>query len=427
MRRSLSFVAGQAQVSGTASASTVTSAVTTSFAFGWQMARLYTSPLSSAGEPRLEEDLPGLSALPAAQLVKLGLEQADVALSRLKAFLGNAQLPTTDAVRAATENDPPDRDAIRKAILDLHVAVLIQLTAADYRLGKAYGLGRALADTCASAHGDETERRRVLAHHLEPNRALVMVAWLDDLKTVLPAHAAQGVADSLQRWRLWARTVGVTAFDLKAVNDTTRVLHRCGQRWRAILSGEKKAQDVLTTSDYVSAARGTLARVGAIARSLAWQLRGPLALAAVLIGVGIWLIVANHSTAQVLAGLGTIAGGLGITWRSAAGTLGHLSLDLVRPLWEAQIDLAVATRLTPVPQSDYVPQLERPRSRVGRAWRELRTADPEAPRGVPAKQGPSQPSGTTITADERGDAGTAVLDADPSRQADGKDKLTIRA
>ena len=63
---------------------------------------------------------------------------------------------------------PPDRDAIRKAILNLHVALLIQLTAADYRLGKAYGLGRALADTCASAHGDETERRRALEHHLGP-------------------------------------------------------------------------------------------------------------------------------------------------------------------------------------------------------------------------------------------------------------------
>jgi len=125
----------------------VTSAVTTSFAFGWQMARLYTGPLSSAAEPQLEEDLPGLSDLPAAQLVKLGLAQADMALSRLKAFLEDAPLPATDAVRAEAEKSPPDRDEIRKAILDLHVAVLVQLTAADYRLGKAYGLGRALADT----------------------------------------------------------------------------------------------------------------------------------------------------------------------------------------------------------------------------------------------------------------------------------------
>ena len=378
-------------------------------------------------EPRLEQDLPGLSGLPAAQQVKLGLGQADVALSGLKAFLGDVQLPTTDGVRVETETDPPEPDAIRKAILDLHIALLIQLTAADYRLGKAYGLGRALADTCASAHGDATERRQALAHHLEPHRALVMIGWLDDLKTVLPAHASQGVADSLQRWTQWAETADLTTLDPKAVNDTTRVLHRCGQRWRAILSGEKDAEDLLTTSDYVNAARATLAHVGAIARSLAWQLRGPLALAAVLIGVGIWLIVANHSTAQVLAGLGTIAGGLGITWRSAAGALGHLSLDLVRPLWEAQIDLAVATRLTPLPQRDYVPEVERPRSRLGRAWRELRTANPEAPRGVPAQQDPSQPPETTITANVQGDTDPVGLDAAPSLRADSKNDPNSQA
>jgi hypothetical protein len=60
----------------------------------------------------------------------------------------------------------------------------------------------------------------------------------------------------------------------------------------------------------------------------------------------------------VLAGLGTIAGGLGITWRGAAGSLEHLSLDLVRPLWEAQIDVAVATQLNPPPLRDYIPVLE---------------------------------------------------------------------
>jgi hypothetical protein len=419
VRRSLRFVGGQAGASGVTSSSTVTAAVTTSFAFGWQMARLYDGPLSSATELRLEQDLPGLSELPTGQLVKLGLGQAELALSRLKTFLGDVHLPTTDAVRAATEEVPPHRDAIRKAILDLHVALLVQLTAADYRLGKAYGLGRALADTCASGHGDETERRRGLEHHLEPHRARVMIAWLDDLKTVLPAHASQGAADSLDLWARWAETAGLATLEDEAVSDTTRVLHRCGQQWRAILSGEKSAVDLLTTSDYVSAARGTLASVGAIARSLAKQLWGPMAMAAVLIGVGIWLIVANHSAAQVIAGLGTIAGGLGITWRSAAGAFGHLSIGLARPLWEAQIDVAVATRLTPFPQRDHIPQRERPRSRVRRAWHELRTADPEAPRGAPAKRCPRAAS----TADKD----TAVFDTGPSRQADSKDDAGTRA
>src|SRR5580700_391098 len=64
-RRSLRFVTEQAHDSGAMSVSAVTSAVTTSFAFGWQMARLYNGPLSSAVEPKLERDLPGLSALPA--------------------------------------------------------------------------------------------------------------------------------------------------------------------------------------------------------------------------------------------------------------------------------------------------------------------------------------------------------------------------
>jgi hypothetical protein len=62
VKRSLWSVAGSAQALGTPGAAAVTSAVTTSFAFGWQMARLYTGPLSSAAEPQLEEDLPGAGA-----------------------------------------------------------------------------------------------------------------------------------------------------------------------------------------------------------------------------------------------------------------------------------------------------------------------------------------------------------------------------
>jgi hypothetical protein len=145
----------------------------------------------------------------------------------------------------------------------MHIDLSVHLTAADYRLGKAYGLGRALADTCAAARGNDDERRRALVHHLEQHRALVIVAWLDDLKTALPAHAGQGVADSLQLWERWATGAGLRALDPAAVNDITRTLHRCGQRWRAILSGEKNAKDLLQLGDYVAAARGTLGRAAA--------------------------------------------------------------------------------------------------------------------------------------------------------------------
>ena len=78
------------------------------------------------------------------------------------------------------------------------------MTAFDFTVGKAYGLGRALADTCCSAGGDATDRQQALEHDLGEFRALVLVGWLDDLKTVLPARSGQAVADSLQRWTRWA-------------------------------------------------------------------------------------------------------------------------------------------------------------------------------------------------------------------------------
>jgi multisubunit Na+/H+ antiporter MnhC subunit len=381
-------------------AAAVASAVTTSFAFGWQMARLYNGPLSSVAEPRLEEDLPGLSELPASELVTLGLAQADAALGRLKAFLGNVALPVTDAVRAATETPAPDRAAIRKAILDLHVAVLVQLTAADFRLGKEYGLGRALADTCARARGDETERRQALVRRLERDRLLVIVGWLDDLRTVLPGHAGHGVADSLQRWERWAEAASLAAARPAAIDHSTLMLHRCGQRWRALLSGEKAATDLLEIGDYVNAARGTLARAAAIARELALQLWALLALAGVLLGIGIWLIIADHSTVQVLAGLGTVAGGLGVTWRSAAGSLKHVSFDLVRPLWEAQLDAAVAARLTPVPQRDYLAEPQRPAGRWRRAWHAARQLGISRSKLRPAAHSTGSGQGAASIADD---------------------------
>jgi hypothetical protein len=354
-------------------APTVFDAVTTSLALGWQMARLYTGSLSSAAEPALDEDLPGLSALPPTSLVELGLLQADNALARLLTFLPDgASLPDTAAVRAAgAENDGAD-DALRASILDLHVALLVDLTAADYRLGKAYGLGRALADTCSSVPGDHSEHRGALEHHLEPHRALVLVGWLDDLKTVLPGHSGQAVADSLQRWIRWAEASDLGTFDSHSITQAMRGLHRAGQRWRAVLSGEKQAQDVLATADYVVAARGAIARAGAITRSFVWQLKWPLAAATALILVGITLMFINNSTAQVVAGLGTVAGGLGITWRSAAGSLGRVSLNLGRPLWAAQIDVVVGDALTQAPQREYVAQRQSQR-RLLRAWRELRS------------------------------------------------------
>jgi hypothetical protein len=113
-------------------------------------------------------------------------------------------------VREKISDDTADATALQTAILGLHVDLLVGLTAADFRLGKAYGLGRALADTCAPSHGQSVdELRKSVRSHLDPHRALVLVGWLDDLKTVLPDHAGQSVSDSLQRWIRWGEEAGL--------------------------------------------------------------------------------------------------------------------------------------------------------------------------------------------------------------------------
>ena len=139
----------------------------------------------------------------------------------------------------------------------------------------------------------------------------------------------------MQRWERWAESAGLAAADPATVNNTTRVLHRCGQAWRAVLSGEKMATDLLEVSDYVTAARGTLARAAEIARALALRLWMPLAVAGVLIGIG-WLAMISQ-------------------------------------------------------MRDYVAGFQRPQGRWRRAWHELRTANSSAVASTPAQPVPSQP------------------------------------
>lgn len=341
---------------------TIETAVCRAFSLGWQMARLYECPTFSKAKQTLEADLPGIGALSSESRTNLGLEQIEEALKVLGAFLGaGSTLPTTKELSEAARREPVDEQAVREAILTLHTALLVKLTAADVRLGKSYGLGRALADTCTTARAADDKRVEIrdelsakrLKRRLQRNRALNLVGWLDDLRTVLPEHAGQAVTRSLERWIDWAENVEPAQMQA-TIKRNTKLLHRQGQRWRAILSGEKACRDLLTIGDYVSAGEGLLHRAGEIVWSFIRHLKVPLALAALLVAGGITLVVLDNSTSQVLAGLGTLAGGLGITWKSASTSLGNISLRLGEPLWGAELDAVIAERVTslPSPTSD---------------------------------------------------------------------------
>lgn len=333
----------------------IESAVETALSLGWQMTRLFGSPECFDTEQKLEEDLPGMSSLAGRSRAELGLAQADGALTTLKAFVGDkVTLPSTKAVRDEISGSAADATALRTAILTLHVDLLVGLTAADFRLGKAYGLGRALADTCVPAHDEPAaELQKSIRYHLDSHRALVLVGWLDDLKTVLPDHAGQSVSDSLQRWIRWWEATALDDADETEIKRVARRLHRQGQRWRAVLSGEKGSKDLLATEDYVDAGRGMLRHARQVVLSFVGQLWAPLAVAGLLLLVGIALMFLDNSTGQVIAGLGTVAGGLGITWRSATNSLGRISHRLGEPLWGAELDRVIADRLTPLPQREF--------------------------------------------------------------------------
>jgi hypothetical protein len=71
------------------------------------------------------------------------------------------------------------------AMAGLHSELLVALTAADFRLGKAYGLGRALAETALlpDARNPQTFRRLFARHRLAN-----LLEWLADLKSAFPPH-----------------------------------------------------------------------------------------------------------------------------------------------------------------------------------------------------------------------------------------------
>src|SRR5262249_46285301 len=149
-------------------------------------------------------------------------------------------------------------------------------------LGKAYGLGRALADTCRP--GQEPAD---LQDSFDPYRLAQLRHDLDDLASVLPAHAAKAVGQSLTWWRdavfmadhsetgqkRRRALVGVrtdapalrtragranpeisTASPIGNMITLRDAVHRQGELWRVVLTGEQRPQDMLAPGDYLNAA-----------------------------------------------------------------------------------------------------------------------------------------------------------------------------
>jgi hypothetical protein len=323
-------------------------AVCRAFALGWQVSRLREhASTDSRIEPDPDGRLPGLSSLSGPEQTALGIAQVEAAThlveDRLRAA-GVATPSTTDVRRAFRHGSGGD---VRTQVHVLHRRLLLTFTAADFRIGKAYGLGRTLADTCHSPRDLAS-----LQHELQPYRLLNLQEWLADLHSAFPAHAARAVSLSLDQWRRWAEqpVFGRDPLDWSEHHEAVRrTLARQGHLWRALLSGEKAATDMLSPDDYLTAADGLLERTRVLVRSVLTRHPEITYGALFFVLLALFLLLFFDGTGKILAGLAAAAAALGITWKGVGGALASVGAKLEQPLWGAELDYATAAAITRLP------------------------------------------------------------------------------
>jgi hypothetical protein len=350
--------------------STADSLVSTAFALGWHMSELYERHLPA--DKRKPLDLPGLGSLSEKQHVTILADQVEAGVTKLKRSIAQSGLDSIDLTGVKALGQAPAGD---DPILRTHLYLLGELTAADPRLGKAYGLGRALADSCREPRDPDS-----LAGELDPPRIANLLRWLDDLDSAFPPHAASSVAKSLMKWRdalhppsetpteglnrrekvkapwekvkarwdRWQNREAITA--PAATKDAIPALRRQGELWRALLSGEKQGTDMLEIDNYLDAARRLSVRTAAIVRGVVVRMPLLSTLVLALAGVGVWLL-AEGGSAQLVAGVTSVLAALGLTWKGLGGALGKLAGKLEQPLWGAVLDDAIADAVTLLPSN----------------------------------------------------------------------------
>ena len=316
-------------------------AVSAAFSLGWQMAELYRPDMTVVA-PAATGDLPSLRRLDAAQRAVIAVNQINTALFKLAPAIKAAGLAVPDAAGIAGRFPAGQSEADREgAVLALHVEILSLLTAADVRLGKGYGLGRALADTCR-----QSVSWPAAIKEFAPDRVARIRSWIDDLASALPAHAGHSVSASLRQWGDYMQA---HAADQAAAGAALPSLARQGELWRALLSGEKSGPDMLEVPHYLDAAGRLLDTARGLVTHYASRFKLLIAGAVFLFLGGIALMLAIGSSAAIVAGAGGILASVGLTWKGVGGTVGGLGAKLEHQVWEAEIDTAITDAITMLP------------------------------------------------------------------------------
>jgi hypothetical protein len=309
--------------------------VAVAIGLGWYLAALAHPGrvLDSAAAAR--GDLAGLAALMEGQVLDFCASQVEVAFARLRALVEKAGLVLPDL---AELRECLESDARRATAGRVENRTLAALGAADFRLGKAYGVGRALLNLTTRPAPDAA-----LAGHITEARVAPVMAAIDDLGSALAPHAGHGVRASIHEWRI---SVEGNSRVARERPETWLALARQGELWRALLAGEKSALDMLEIDDYLDAADRLSKRMRTMGLRLVRQFPEVVIGVLALFALGVLLVLVTDSAAAIVAGAGTILASLGLTWRGAGRSLGGLAGKLEQPLWGAELDTAVTQAIT---------------------------------------------------------------------------------
>lgn len=323
---------------------------------GWRLAQLYDSKKlpgprrPNEGKP-LPGHLPGLGEMSSYEKAYALAAQVGSDLAALGAALGTT-MPSAEPIQTALLLAGHSRDDIRQVVQELYLQVRDRLAGSNPAAAVAFGLGRMLADTTLLPTSDVPN---VLGELFQKYRLSNAFDWLDDLDSALPPNSASAVRASLRAWEEWVDerrqngTLDPTRIDAMSI----RALHRQGDMWRRLLTGEKAATALLDPAAYVTAAAKLLANGRRLAFHYLWKWCWAIALTLTAVALAMWwaFTYAPAGTDRVAAVLVTAAGFLGVSWTGIRATLGRALRQAEGAIWDAEVAAAIGRAATILPKA----------------------------------------------------------------------------
>jgi hypothetical protein len=315
--------------------------VVAALALGWEMADLYAARGLDGPLPELPETLPGIDGLTHRQTVHATLLRIRTLLRQAlgSAVADTIALPSAQVLGELPEGDQP---AWGQALYELHVHLSGALRAGGDAPWHAYDVGRALAEVCRDPK-DLSE----LIDRLDAGQVIPIQGRLADLATLLPSHSAAAVSATLEQWRRWT----ADARARENMSEVRTALTRQAELWRAVLSGDKDARQMIDPDTVVAASVRHASRLGTLIRGLAGAYLPALGLAACATLLLIYAILFQNGIATVVGALGAVAATLIVLRRVVSLTVGNTIDELREDLWSAELDSAVAQSILRLPAS----------------------------------------------------------------------------